>query len=221
MIVSKNAKSLEESVYLQLEDEIISGKLKKGETLTEIALSERLGVSRTPLRGALHRLAEEGLVETVANRGAAVVGVSREDLVNIYEIRMRLEGLAAREAAESIDDEGLSRLLDACELAEFYLSKNDAEHLKEIDTEFHQIIYSASGKRHLTRILTELHRNIRRYRKLSISVPSRIEQSVREHREIYSAIRARDGALAERLTEMHVRAALDNLIKVAVTDGDD
>ena len=103
----------------------------------------------------------------------------------------------------------------------FYLSKNDAEHLKEIDTEFHQIISSASGNRHLTRILTELHRNIRRYRKLSISVPSRIEQSVREHREIYSAISARDGALAERLTEMHVRAALDNLIKVAVTDGDD
>ena len=215
MIVSKNAKSLEESVYIQLEDEIISGKLRKGDTLTETALSERLGVSRTPLRAAMHRLAEEGLIETVANRGARVVGVSREDIVNIYEIRIRLEGLAVRAAAESIDEDGLSRLLEACELAEFYLSKNDAEHLKEIDTEFHLIIYMASANRHLTKILTELHRNIRRYRKLSISVPTRIEQSVLEHREIYNAIRARDGSLAERLTEQHVRAALDNLVRVA------
>ena len=84
MIVDGNAKSLEERVYLTLEEEILSGKLKRGDTLTEISLSNRLGVSRTPLRGALHRLAEEGLVEIIPNRGASVVGVGREELIDIY-----------------------------------------------------------------------------------------------------------------------------------------
>ena len=219
MIVSKNAKSLEESVYIQLEDEIISGKLRKGDTLTETALSERLGVSRTPLRAAMHRLAEEGLIEAVANRGARVVGVSREDIVNIYEIRIRLEGLAARAAAESIDEDGLSRLLEACELAEFYLSKNDAEHLKEIDTEFHLIIYMASANRHLTKILTELHRNIRSYRKMSLSVPERLKKSVEEHKEILAAIKAQNSALAEELAVKHIGAALNNLLAVTAAEG--
>ena len=78
MIVNKNAKSLEESVFLTLEEEILSGALKRGEGLTETALSTRLGVSRTPLRAALARLAEEGLVEISPNKGAVVVGIGDE-----------------------------------------------------------------------------------------------------------------------------------------------
>ena len=214
MIVDKNAKSLEESVYNRLEDEIISGELKVGETLVETALAERLGVSRTPLRAAMHRLSEEGLIEAIPNRGAIVLGVSAEDLVNIYMIRMRLEGLCAASAARGASDKDIERLTESVELSEFYLAKRDTEHLKELDTEFHNIIYSASGNRHLTRILTELHRNIRSYRKLSIGVPSRLELSVKEHRAILSAIAAKDVELAEKLTEQHIRAALDNLLTV-------
>ena len=99
MIVNKNAKSLEESVFFALEEEILSGKLKRGETLTEISLSQRLGVSRTPIRGALSRLGDEGLVEIHPNRGAVVVGIGDEELQDIYKIRIRLEGLASAEAA--------------------------------------------------------------------------------------------------------------------------
>ena len=104
MSVGTGAASLEERDFLALEAEILAGQLKKGETLTEIALSTRHGVSRTPLRGALHRLAEEGLIEIVPNRGAVVIGVGREELIDIYKIRMRLEGLASREATEKISD---------------------------------------------------------------------------------------------------------------------
>ena len=214
MIVSNNAKSLEESVYLTLEEEILSGKLKKGESLTETSLSARLGVSRTPLRAALHRLAEEGLIEVVPNRGAVVVGIGDEELVDIYKIRIRLEGLASAEATKRINEEDLKKLRDSVELAEFYIRKQDAEHLKELDSEFHNIIYKASGNRLLCKTLTELHRNIQYYRKRSLAVADRLEKSIAEHREILSAIERGDAEAADRLTSAHIEAALNNLLSV-------
>ena len=214
MIVNKNAKSLEESVYFALEEEILSGKLKKGDSLTETSLSARLGVSRTPLRAALHRLAEEGLVEIAPNRGAVVVGIGDEELVDIYKIRIRLEGLASSEAAKRISQDDLKRLRDSVELSEFYIAKQDAEHLKELDSEFHNIIYKASGNRLLCKTLTELHRNIQFYRKRSLGVAKRLEKSIAEHREILTAIEQGDAEAADRLTSDHIEAALNNLLSV-------
>ena len=214
MIVNKNAKSLEESVYFALEEEILSGKLKKGDSLTETSLSARLGVSRTPLRAALHRLAEEGLVEIAPNRGAVVVGIGDEELVDIYKIRIRLEGLASSEAAKRISQDDLKKLRDSVELSEFYIAKQDAEHLKELDSEFHNIIYKASGNRLLCKTLTELHRNIQFYRKRSLGVAKRLEKSIAEHREILTAIERGDAEAADRLTSAHIEAALNNLLSV-------
>ena len=215
MIVDSNTKSLEERVYIALEEEILDGTLKSGDTLTENSLSKRLGVSRTPIRAALHRLAEEGLVSFEANRGATVAGVSSDDLVDIYKIRMRLEGLASAEAAMKISEEDKARLYESVELAEFYINKKDAERLKELDSEFHNIIYKASGNRLLSKILSELHRNIKMYRKMSLSVPDRLRASIEEHKKILDAIARGDSDEADRLTKEHIGAALENLLSVA------
>lgn len=212
MIIEGKSLSLEEMVYKQLEDEILSGKLAIGESLGEIALSKRLGVSRTPVRGALHRLAEDGIVEISPNKGAVVVGINQEDLVDIYNIRKRLEGLASACAAQRVSDEELMRLRHSVELAEFYISKRDTEHLKELDTEFHITIYKASGNRMLSKILSELHIKIKSYRKRSLLVPGRLEMSVLEHREILEAIEAKDAERADRLTSLHVERALENML---------
>ena len=214
MIIDSRTKSLEESVYLALREEILEGKLTAGEALTECAVAKKLGVSRTPIRGALHRLSEEGLISLTPNRGAVVVGVNADDLIGIYKIRMRLEGLASREAAERISPEDLKSLSDSVELSEFYIKKKDTEHLKELDTEFHRIIYRASGNRLLYKTLSELHGNITAYRRLSISVGDRLEKSVKEHRDILDAISVGDAERADRLTSLHIEAALENLIKV-------
>ena len=219
MIVGTGAASLEERVFLALEAEILAGELKKGQTLTEVSLSNRHGVSRTPLRGALHRLAEEGLIEIVPNRGAVVIGVGREELIDIYKIRMRLEGLASREATERISNEDIERLRESVELAEFYIKRQDTEHLKELDSQFHDIIYKASGNRLLYKTLSELHRNIQFYRKRSITVEGRLEKSISEHREILAAIESRDAAKADRLTSLHIQAALENLLAVTDLEG--
>ena len=212
MIVDNSAKSLEQSVFLKLEEEILNGELKKGEILTELSLSARLGVSRTPIRAALHRLAEEGLIKLEANRGATVLGVSEGDLLDIYTIRMRLEGLASSEAAKNISSEALLELRESVELSEFYIKRKDAERLKELDTRFHEIIYLASSNMRLEKILSELHRNIRVYRKLSLSVSARLEKSVEEHREILTAIERGDSEEADRLMTEHIRSALNSVL---------
>ena len=212
MIIDNKIASLEEQVTATLESEILTGTLASGTALTEQSLSVRLGVSRTPIRAALHTLAEEGLINLVPNRGAVVVGVTREDLIDIYKIRMRLEGLASALAAERISPEELATLRESVELAEFYISRNDTEHLKELDTQFHAIIYRASDNRMLNKTLSELHRNIISYRKMSLSVPGRLERSVGEHREILKAIEASDAERADSLTCAHVAAALENML---------
>jgi DNA-binding GntR family transcriptional regulator len=211
-MISKGTASLEAKVYSELQDAILMGRFKKGEALTELALSEKLGVSRTPVRGALSRLSEEGLVELIPNRGAVVIGITREDLVDIYRIRMRLEGLASAMAAGKITNQEKKELIETAELSEFYIMKRDGEHIKELDTQFHQTIYKACGSRMLEKVLTDLHRNIKAYRKVSLTSPGRAERSAEEHREILNAIIRGDSGEADRLTSLHVEHALTNML---------
>ena len=210
MTVSTNSISLEERVYLLLEEEILTGKLKPGEQLREIALAKRLEASRTPVRSALHRLAEEGLVELMANRGATVVGITSDDIKDIYAVRMRLEGLAVRLATERMSDTDKARLTEIVELSEFYLKKGDDERRSERDSEFHNAIFSASGSRHLNKILSDRHKNIKAYRRLSLKNTDRAEKSILEHRGILEAILKKDADEAERLASVHVEQALLN-----------
>ncbi|MBR5140331.1 MAG: GntR family transcriptional regulator [Clostridia bacterium] len=214
MKVDSKLLSLEERVFATLEEDILTGKFSRGDSLGENMLSEMLGVSRTPVRAALKRLAEEGLIEAVANKGAVVIGITKDDIVDIYHIRMRLEGLASLIAASKISAEALGELLESVELSEFYIKKNNTEKLKELDSEFHETIYKATGNAPLCKTLSELHRKIKSYRKLSLNVPGRLEMSVKEHREIYEAIASGNGELADTLTSLHVKRALDNMLAV-------
>lgn len=212
MIVDSKMASLEEKTFETLKEEILSGALPKGENLTELALSERLGVSRTPIRSAIRRLAEDGLVSIIPNRGAVVKGIDKDDLIDIYKIRIRLEGLASASCAKNIKPEQLEKLRRSVELSEFYIARNDTENIKELDTEFHLTIYEASGNPQLQAILSDLHKKIKMYRKLSLSVAGRLENSIREHREILGAIEKRDPELADKLTSRHIELALENVI---------
>jgi len=200
--------SIADQVFDELEQRILSGVYNRDGILTEIRLSEELGVSRTPIREALRRLEQEHLIESTS-KGARVIGISREDIADIREIRLRLEGLASRWAAERADAEGLRRLLETVELQEFYTAKRDPDSLKNIDSRFHQTIYILSGSNSIRDVLQPLHRKLLKYRKVSLGEPLRAQQSLAEHRAIYEAIAAHDGDSAERLTVLHVKKAHD------------
>ena len=119
-MIRQGSASLEARVYNEVREALLCGQFKKGEWLTEHMLTQKLGVSRTPVRSALQRLAEDGLVSLTPNRGAVVIGIAKEDIVDIYRIRMRLEGLASAMAAEKITDEAKQQLSENVALFEFY-----------------------------------------------------------------------------------------------------
>ncbi len=203
--------SLADKVFEQLEQDLISGHYTAGEILTEAKLSTALGVSRTPVREAVRRLEQEGLLRE-SGKGMVVVGISRTDLEDIYEIRRRLEGLAASRAAESNDDEFLNKLQEIVELQEFYTARGDATNIQALDSRFHKIIYERCGGI-LRDTLSSLHRRIQRHRKDSVTDLARAKQAAAEHRAIFEAIAKGDGVLAEKLTVVHICNACQNIMK--------
>ncbi len=212
------SRTLEESVYDALEERILTGCLKPGAPLTEQDACVMTGASRTPVREALHRLAEEGLIAMTPNRSAVVVGITKRDLIDIYGIRRGVEGLASRLAAERLTEADRERLLETVELQEFYLEKGAVAKLKELDNAFHNMIYEIGGSRIITATLSRLHRQIGRYRQISLDAGERTALSVSEHRAIADAILARDADLAERLTVSHIENACKNLMNVLEED---
>ncbi len=198
--------SLAEQVFERLETEILSGKYQRGELLTEMKLVGDLGVSRTPVREALHRLEQEHLVE-ISSKGILVVGVTQKDLEDIFALRMRIEGMASAEVARRITDEELAELREALELQEFYVSKKDADRIKGMDSKFHQLLYRFSGSAILNDTLLPLHKKVQKFRKASVENENRAIHSVHEHRAIYEAIASHDPDLAERCTVEHIANA--------------
>ena len=124
--------TLADQVFERLESDIIQGVYPRGEVLTELKLVEQLNVSRTPIREALRRLEQEHLIADTG-KGSVVLGITAEDLVDIMDIRCRIEGLASYYAAKNVSPEGLARLRHILDLQEFYFEKHDAEHLREMD----------------------------------------------------------------------------------------
>lgn len=213
-MIRQGSASLEARVYNEVREALLCGQFKKGEWLTEHMLTQKLGVSRTPVRSALQRLAEDGLVSLTPNRGAVVIGIAKEDIVDIYRIRMRLEGLASAMAAEKITDEAKQQLSENVALFEFYVQRQDTEHIEELDTAFHSMIYEASGSRTLERILTDLHSNTKAYRSQSLCVPGRLARTLEEHKEILNAILTGNAEKAEKLTSAHIECAMENMLVI-------
>ncbi|MBR0466698.1 MAG: GntR family transcriptional regulator [Clostridia bacterium] len=204
--------SLADQVYGKLENDILTGKLARGEVFTEMKLCELLGVSRTPVREALSMLTHEHLVKETG-KGIKILGITKDDLADIMEIRIRIEALAAEKCAKNINEEGLEKLKDAIELQEFYLKKNDAEKIKAMDSEFHALVYEYSQSTVLLDTLEPLHSKVRRYRKAAMESVERAEQSVSEHKKIFDAIKQHDSSLAGKLMKEHVKNAKKAILK--------
>lgn len=205
--------SLRDRVFSQLQNDILNGMYEPGESLIESKLSEELGVSRTPIREAIRQLELEGLVKTIPNKGATVSGITNQDIEDIYTIRMLIEGLAARWAAEKITPKELKELQEAVDLEEFYTNKNETDQLLKFDTRFHDIIYKACKSKPLMHTLSTFHHYVQKARSISMSSPERAAQVLKEHKAILQAIIDGDGEKAEKLSTEHVRNASINLIK--------
>ena len=218
---SYKSSSLAEQVYDKLESDIIKGVYPRGEVLTELKLVEQLGVSRTPIREALRRLEQERLIEDIG-KGSLVLGITEDDLLDILNIRLNVEGLATYYATVNMTEEGLKKLEHVLDLQEFYGTKQDSEHVRKMDDEFHELICELSKRTVIADTLTPLHRKTRRYRKASIENKNRTAEVMKEHRAIFNAMAAGDAVLAQKLTVKHIENAKKSMMeRVSFVGNDD
>ena len=203
--------SLRNKVFKYIKAQIINGHYQPGESLVESKLADELGVSRTPIREAIRLLELEGLVETIPNKGAIVLGISDKDVEDIYAIRKLIEGLAARWAADRINAVDKKELEKTLDLMEFYAQKGDLDELADLDNKFHQIIYEASGSKILNLTLSNLHQYVQLARLESLRVPNLLQQTLLEHRAILDSFLSGDLEQAEKALAQHVQNASLNI----------
>lgn len=210
----KNQQSISDVVFERLESDILCGKYKTGDFISENKLAVEFGVSRTPVREAVKRLEQEGLIEYANSKSIRVLGITEDDVKDVYEIRLAIEGDAFIKATEKMTETDLKELEKIVDLQEFYSEKKDAENVKEADSKFHTFIYELAKSTVYQTVLSELHNKIQQYRKISQSVGDRSRLSVEEHREILSAMKEKNYPLLLELVRKHVQNAKDNILSL-------
>jgi DNA-binding GntR family transcriptional regulator len=170
-------------------------------------------VSKTPIREALTRLEQEGLVETTSFKGAVVSGYSRQDLIEIYELRELLENAAARAAAESMSDADRDRLRRICRESRKLTKGRDAAGLAALISAFDDVLFDQVRNSRIRALIGNLRAHLTRIGQLTAEIPGRIEASVDEHEKILEAIAARDSDQAERQMSEHIRSVRDDQLR--------
>ena len=201
----KNPPNLKEAVYQRLKESIVRGEISPGSKLVETQISQKLGVSRTPLREAISRLGQEGLLEVVPRHGTFVRKQSVNEILESLEIREALEGLAARLAARHATPEIVQKMKNC--FSDFS-PKNVEKSIKEYAQEnvrFHHLVIQASQNRRLIGLIRNLYDQMDMVRLHTIVLPGRARNSLAEHREIIRLIEKKRGDLAEKLLRYHIR----------------
>lgn len=204
--------SLANQVYQQIEKNILSGVYKAGEIISESKLSEELGVSRTPIREAIARLENDKLIG-ITPSGTVVLGITDEDVADMFAVKRALEPMVVKMAAMNISDEDLAKLKEILDQQEFYQEKKNIEKVRNLDTQFHDIIYSASGSPIFQSVLSPIHHKLMKYRKDSLTNEGRSRYSIEEHVKIYEAIQAGNQEKIEELVLKHVDQAYKSIQK--------
>ena len=208
------AQTLAEKVFSELATAIVRGELAPGERLSEQALVTRYGGSRAPIREAIQKLEARNLVVRVPHAGARVVSLSLEELRDIYEVRLELESMACRLAAERMSDDEISALE---KLLEEHARSIEADqglsyYQKSGNLDFHYRIIEGSKNSRLHQMLCgDLYHIIRMYRYRTSTSTERPLQALKAHQRIVEAIKSRDSQLAELLMRRHIQASLTNL----------
>ena len=195
---------LRDVVFNTLRQAILTGELKPGERLMEIHLADRLGVSRTPIREAIHKLEREGLVTIIPRRGAEVAQITEKSMNDVLEVRRALDALCVELACDRITDEGLEKLKAACDNFEQCVKTKDNKKIAQADVALHDIIVQATGNQRLIQLVNNLSEQMYRYRFEYIKDSSQHKTLVEEHRIIYRSIVAKDKETAAAAARTHI-----------------
>ncbi|MBQ6622347.1 MAG: GntR family transcriptional regulator [Mogibacterium sp.] len=207
-------KPLRELVYLELKHKILTGEIVPQTRLMEIDLAEKMNVSRTPIREAIRELAADGLVTIEPRRGAYVSRISIKDLLDVFEVREDLEGLAASLAAQRITEEEKSALRKLTRLYELAIESNNKAEIVEYDEKFHKFVVKCSGNETLIQMVNQIQELSLRFRYLYYDDFSVYEKMPAEHKRIMEAVCDGDAERAREEADKHVKSLKDFIINL-------
>lgn len=207
---------LSQALYLQvadrLRDQIYQHELTPGDAIDEMALCERFGISRTPLREALKVLSSEGLIELIPRRGSFVRSMDIEELNELFPVMAVLEGLCAREAVENCTPKDLQKLEKMHEKLEAFVKEGNIDAYYEQNFVFHQAVQDLSGNKWLQRVIGDLRKVLRLARHMQLTIPGRLQESLEEHRQIMKAFSNQDPDLADQNMQKHLKQQWYSLV---------
>ena len=206
-------KSLGEHVFESLKHSIVRGKISSGEWLVESHIAETLGISRTPVREAIHKLEREGLIERQPRGGFTVLGLNRNDIEETFGIRSVLEGYAARLATIKHEAQELKELESKIKEFQNALDRQKMNLLPTINTEFHDLLYGLSKSPKLINMINALRDQIYRYREMILKESKFAATSNLDHKKMLKHIRQRDAEGAERLVRDHILRGQEMVLK--------
>lgn len=200
-------------VFEKLKDSILKGELKAGQRLMESKIAKDLGVSRTPVREAIRKLEKENYVEMVPRKGAYVKKITKRDILEVLEIRVVLEGLAAKLAARRIKNkkESKDKLMENIKKFNLASETSNQKDLVKLDKEFHELIYSKTGNEKLTDMIGELQDQFQRFRLTYFKEFNNYFDIFLKHEELYKAIVSGDVKNAEKYAQQHIESIKENL----------
>ncbi|MGH3359468.1 MAG: GntR family transcriptional regulator [Nocardioidaceae bacterium] len=218
LIATPADRGLAEQAYVTLRDAILAHELRPGARLSVPVVAEQLGISRSPAREAIARIAHEGLAFVTPNRGAVVADVAPADLVEIYQLREVLEGLACRLAATAMTEDHLTTLRALVEEHAKAIEENDPERHYDIDASFHATIRDIAASTRLASSLEMLQGQIRLAMHRTHRSPGGMAQALAEHRLILGALESRNPDVAETVGRAHIARLLNELRQGIDTD---
>ncbi len=206
-------KSLGEHVFDNLKQAIIRGNIASGEWLVESHIAQMLGISRTPVREAIHKLERERLIERQPRGGFTVLGLTRSDIEETFGIRSVLEGYAARLATVKHQPKELKALEEKIDQFQRHLNNKQLEVLPEINTEFHDLLYALSKSPRLIHMINALRDQIFRFRQMILKDDKLANVSNEDHIRMLKFMRKRDAEEVERLVRDHILRGQDEVLR--------
>ena len=202
----KNVIAAREKTYDYLKANILSGHFIPGERLAEEHLAAELGVSRTPVREALHKLEQEGLIEPLESRGFRVPQDSPEEIEDLFDIRTVLEGYTLKIICERITDEQIAMLEEIIEKADDALRRKRIDEVFQWNTQFHDTLHSlVADKRRFHSLIVNMRKYVLRYRKDTLQSLGAAKRASDGHRQILLALKLKEPELCERVMRIHIR----------------
>lgn len=205
--------ALSEKIYQSLKNKILDGSLVSGARLVETSLCEEYHLSRTPVREALQQLATEGLVENIENKGYSVLGISKQDYIDMFTLRQIYEVQAVEWAIERITDVEMEELKETFEFMEFYTMKNDNAKMNTINSKFHRQIYHATHNNRLQNLLGSYQDLLKYIDRQNVRSEDYLQKLFEEHSLIFKAFEDRDVEAGKKAMFNHIEASKQRYIE--------